>query len=476
MATTYIHFTEEQKQQARNADLLSFLRSRGEKITRSGSEYQWSYGGEKITVRGNLWYNQYEQEGGDAIDFARRFYNLDFPEAVQLLLEQQGIVVLPSRDAPEKEKKPFALPPRNEDMRRVYAYLLKARFLDRQVVDHFVRAGLLYEDAEFHNAVFVGMDEDGIARHAHKRGTYTDSGFKGNVDSSDPRYSFHYFGTGNRLYVFEAPIDMLSYLSLHKEKWQEHSYVSLCSVATHAALHALKGNPQIDTVIPCLDHDSAGIEGNFRLKEDVLRLGDYTVIPEQPRYKDWNEGLRCMHGLTPIPGSEHPGMVQMKTLCRELSSTYTGSRCPNDPLGDLQEQYRKLKGLSGRRPRDVITQSSEMAGIAFLLGQKQFASMERTYSAEQYEKILFRLYAPHHDRIGYKTRIADIGERLATIRRAFHENQILPESAQMEQVKNTLSLAVDCLRLSAYVEREQNQTQRREMPCPENTEQMAMQQ
>ena len=169
-------------------------------------------------------------------------------------------------------------------------------------------------------------------------------------------------------------------------------------------------------------------------------------------------------------------MVQMRTLCRELSSTYTGSRCPNDPLGDLQEQYRKLKGLSGRHPRDVIAQSSEMAGIAFLLGQKQFASMERTYSTKQYEKILFRLYAPHHDRIGYKTRIADIGERLANIRQAFHENQILPESAQMEQVKNTLSLAVDCLRLSAYVEREQNQTQRRETPCPEKTEQMAMQQ
>lgn len=186
---------------------------------------------------GNLWFNQYNPEGGDAIAFAREFYGLDFPEAVKFLLEQQGVVVLPQKDAPAKEKKPFALPEKNEDMRRVYAYLLKGRFLDREVVNAFVRAGLLYEDAEYHNAVFVGVDENGIARHAHKRGTYSDSGFKGNVDSSNPDYSFHYIGKSNRLYVFEAPIDMLSYISLHKENWQEHSYVALCSTATYGATH-----------------------------------------------------------------------------------------------------------------------------------------------------------------------------------------------------------------------------------------------
>ena len=49
--------------------------------------------------------------------------------------------------------------------------------------------------------------------------------------------------------------------------WQEHSYVALCSTATYGATHILKMNPQIDTVVTCLDHDSAGIEGNYRLKK-----------------------------------------------------------------------------------------------------------------------------------------------------------------------------------------------------------------
>lgn len=46
----------------------------------------------------------------------------------------------------------------------------------------------------------------------------------------------------------------------------------------------------------------------------------------------------------------------------------------------------------------------------------------------------------------------------------------------MEQIKNTLSLSVDCLRLYAYVEREQLKMQRRESSCQNESPSMAMQQ
>ena len=47
-------------------------------------------------------------------------------------------------------------------MRRVFAYLIKHRSIARDVVAHFAKAGLLYEDSEYHNAVFVGTDTDGV--------------------------------------------------------------------------------------------------------------------------------------------------------------------------------------------------------------------------------------------------------------------------------------------------------------------------
>lgn len=55
----------------------------------------------------------------------------------------------------------------------------------------FVHRGMVYESADYHNAVFVGYDENGIPRHAHKRGTGSESTYKGNAEGSDPRYSFH---------------------------------------------------------------------------------------------------------------------------------------------------------------------------------------------------------------------------------------------------------------------------------------------
>ena len=103
----------------------------------------------------------------------------------ELSPEEQGIKYEPSEKEKEREKKAFELPPVNDNMRRMYAYLLKDRLLDREVVQHFVRAKLSYEDAKFHNVVFVGKDENGKPVHAHKRGTNSKGGFKGNVESSD---------------------------------------------------------------------------------------------------------------------------------------------------------------------------------------------------------------------------------------------------------------------------------------------------
>ena len=160
--SSYIHFTEEEKEQARNTDLAALLKRRGETLKRAGSEYEWQSDSGKVTIRGGLWYHQYEREGGDAIGFVQRYGNLTFAEAVASLLSEQGIVITGRQGREtQREKKPFALPKASANMRRMYAYLLKERFLDREIVNAFVKEKLLYEESEYHNAVFVGRDEQG---------------------------------------------------------------------------------------------------------------------------------------------------------------------------------------------------------------------------------------------------------------------------------------------------------------------------
>ena len=136
MATRYIHFTEEQKQAARQIDIAGLLHSQGETLKRSGSEYEWRDGSAKVTVRGNLWYHQYEEVGGDAIDFVRRYYNKSYPEAVEYLLGGCSCTLAVSPPI-EKETKPFELPPKNDRLSRVYAYLIRHRKIDKDVLDAF---------------------------------------------------------------------------------------------------------------------------------------------------------------------------------------------------------------------------------------------------------------------------------------------------------------------------------------------------
>lgn len=287
--STYIHFTKEQREQARRTDLANFLISHGEKVKKSGSEYEWLDGSQKVTIRGHLWYHQYEQKGGDAVDFVRRFYNKDYAEAVEMLLNNcDGQIV--NLQTTEREQKPFILPPRNDRMSRVFSYLLLTRGIDKDVLFEFVKNKMIYESAYYHNAVFVGYDSSGKPRHAHKRGTVTSNPYKGNVAGSQPEYSFHFNGTSDKMFLFEAPIDMLSYISKHKENWQEHSYAASCSVSERVLFQCLKDNPNIKNVYLCFDNDEAGQVANKRIADKLNSMNIKSEILI-PIHKDWNEDL-----------------------------------------------------------------------------------------------------------------------------------------------------------------------------------------
>ena len=294
----YIHFTEQQKAQARQTNIAELLRSQGETLKRSGSEYEWRDGSEKVTVRGNLWFHQYEQVGGDAIDFVRRFYNKLYPEAMEFLLGRSGGVLTVSPPV-QKEEKPFVLPPKNDNMRRVFAYLLNRRGIDQEVLYAFVHKGMIYESADYHNTVFVGFDSNGNAKHAHKRGTGSESSYKGNVTGSQPEFSFHWYGQSDRLYLFEAPIDMLSFISMQKEGWRQHSYAASCSVSDRVLFQMLKDNPDIRQVVLCLDSDEPGQTAAKRIADKLFVQGVSSEILI-PYHKDWNEDLLAA-GKQPVP-------------------------------------------------------------------------------------------------------------------------------------------------------------------------------
>ena len=161
------------------------------------------------------------------------------------------------------------------------------------MIRQFMNSGLLYEDAIHHNCVFVGRDSIGQAKYAGLRGTYDrdGKGFRGDVTGSDKNvgFSIPHDPRLDEVRVFEAPIDLMSYLTLHRHT---SNALALCGLYEGALKNYLQAHPKIRRIVLCLDADALGRETTRRLKEQYVEQG-YAVTVEKPRSgKDWNEYLQ----------------------------------------------------------------------------------------------------------------------------------------------------------------------------------------
>lgn len=286
-------------------DLGTYLASRGEKLKRAGNSLVWESPFGTVSINGGLWYSFYENCGGGPASFLRRYFCEDLP----------SLQDLPRRDMQNRRKPNNApqlprLPRRSPTSDILYQYLTGVRCISRRVVDYFVDKGLIYEEAETGRVVFLGTDGEGTARHIQLRDTKTFSRL--NVRGSDAHYTFHLDGTSDTLYVFEAPIDMMAFLSFYEGDPGRHSCVALCSTAPQGMERYLDGSGAIRRVYLCLDHDPAGIEGAMRLCDLCRERGVSRVYRILPRYKDFDEDLMARNGYPAIPATEHPACEKFK--------------------------------------------------------------------------------------------------------------------------------------------------------------------
>lgn len=281
-------YTQEQIDRANQVNLEQFLRSQGEQLIKSGNEYRWKRH-DSLTIKGNKWFRHSQSKGGYPVEFVMEFFGKTFPEAVLLLTGEMPtnniIAAAPSAD--------FRLPPRNRYVERMMAYLCQ-RKIPEELVQEFYKEGLIYEDAQHHNIVFVGKDETGIPRYAHCKGP-KDS-FRMDVHGSDKSHNFVYRSDGKSLFVFEAPIDLMSFIALYPKDWKTRNYLSLGGVGAKALEGFLSERKDTETVYICTDSDKAGNDAVNRLLESIPE--HMTVIRLIPCDKDWNEVLKQKDKLT----------------------------------------------------------------------------------------------------------------------------------------------------------------------------------
>ena len=276
-------YTQAQIDKANAVDLENFLRAQGETLVRSGKEYRWK-AHDSLTVCGNKWFRHSQSKGGFPVDFVMEFYGKSFPEAVQMLTGEPGEVQPEADPAPSPA---FRLPLRNVTNANILNYLTQERKLSPSLVNFFIAAGDIYEDAAHHNAVFVGRDADGHPRYASSRGI--NEKFRQDAAGAEKAFGFAHRGTDKQLLVFEAPIDLLSFIELFPKNWQQHNYLSLGGVSGKALRQFLSERPDVERVFLCLDADKAGEDACKRLAG--LLPDTVSVTRIQPCMKDWNDVL-----------------------------------------------------------------------------------------------------------------------------------------------------------------------------------------
>ena len=276
-------YTQAQIDKANAVDLEKFLRAQGETLVRSGKEYRWK-AHDSLTVCGNKWFRHSQSKGGLPVDFVMEFYGKSFPEAVQMLTGEPGEAQPEADPAPSPA---FRLPLRNVTNANILNYLTQERKLSPSLVNFFIAAGDIYEDSSHHNVVFVGRDADGHPRYASSRGIQEK--FRQDVAGAEKAFGFAHRGTDKQLLVFEAPIDLLSFIELFPKNWQQHNYLSLGGVSGKALRQFLSERPDVERVFLCLDADKAGEDACKRLA--ALLPDTVSVTRIQPSMKDWNEVL-----------------------------------------------------------------------------------------------------------------------------------------------------------------------------------------
>ena len=307
-------FTEEELKIAKSVDLCAVATSLGYTVRKIGRYHTLREMNSIRIYNRKSWYRwslvmERGKNGGSQIDFLIAFAGMDIKEAVFWLLDFAGyqrytqergsssqknkkLKYITSNKV--EEKKEFVLPIPSGSSSFLYAYLTEDRCIDKRVVDFFVEKNLIYESRGYHNIVFKGNDRNGVTRFASQRGVFDKNGkpFKCDVEGNDKNYGFNVVNEkSHELYVFEAAIDLMSYVDLYDDF--ESNKIALGMLHDAPIKTFLEEHPHIKTIKFCLDNDDPGRKATEKYLAQYESLGyDTDDLSPPSGYKDYNEWLQ----------------------------------------------------------------------------------------------------------------------------------------------------------------------------------------
>ncbi len=253
----------------------------------------------------NNWYRHSDGAKGFPIDLVMDVLQCDKDYAMDFIarnvlngIQQLSLYSPPKRTVKEESPVEFKVPEHDIKPSRVFAYLIKTRGIDKEIVGTLIQKKMIAEDAQKHNCLFFGRDENGEIKSCAVRGTSSYVQFRGEVAGGDKSCSFAMKGTGAALRLFESPIDAMSHATFSKllgKDWTADHRLSTNGCGYQSVFKYLEQHPDIRSVVISFDNDDAGKKGARETAAKIARDfpdRDLRVSTVLPRDKDWNEELQ----------------------------------------------------------------------------------------------------------------------------------------------------------------------------------------
>lgn len=294
--------------EAKRMDLLTYLREYepGELVKFSSNTYTTrTHDSLKISNGKWMWWSR-GIGGKSALDYLIKVREMDFVGAVQTIMGNGSVCFPICENIKSYEEQPLLLPEKSPTTDVVFDYLF-GRGIDYEIINYCLEQELIIESLPYHNAVFIGYNENKEPKYAAYRAT-NQSRIMGDCTGSKKQYSFRLTAENTgEVHLFECAIDLLSYATLMKlegKNWRQFNLVSLAGVYSPKQKiedskvpvtlgRLLEKDKTIRRIVLHLDNDIAGRKATKALQ--TILSDKYEVVDDPPQYgKDVNDFL-CKH-------------------------------------------------------------------------------------------------------------------------------------------------------------------------------------
>ena len=158
--------------EAKRMDLLTYLREYepGELVKFSSNTYTTrTHDSLKISNGKWMWWSR-GIGGKSALDYLIKVRGMDFVQAVQTIMGNGSVSFPTCKNIKSYEEQPLLLPQKSPTTEVVFDYLF-GRGIDYEIINHCLEQELIIESLPYHNAVFIGYDENKEPKYAAYRAT-----------------------------------------------------------------------------------------------------------------------------------------------------------------------------------------------------------------------------------------------------------------------------------------------------------------